>query len=80
MQIKVVLFSVFREKLPPDAHGKTTLELPEGSTINDLLTRLDIQIHAVCALNGQIERDFSRTVLDGDEIQVFRPIGGGRSV
>jgi sulfur carrier protein ThiS len=77
LQIKVVLFSIFREKLPAEAHGKTTLDLPERSTIDDLLARLDIQIHAVCALNGQIERDFSKTLQDGDEIQVFRPIGGG---
>lgn len=77
MQIKVVLFSVFRDKLPPENRGRTTLDLPEGATIQDALQRLDIQIHAVVSLNGQIEMDFTTVLKDGDEMQVFRPIGGG---
>ena len=77
MQIKVVLFSIFRDKLPAESHGRTTLDLPEGSTIVDALERLEIKIHAIVTVNGQIERDFNAILADGDEIQVFRPIGGG---
>ena len=77
MQIKVVLFSVFREKLPRENRGRTTVELAEGGTLNDLLAKLDITIQATCSVNGQIEYDQSRQLKDGDEVQIFRPVGGG---
>lgn len=77
MQVKVVLFSVFRDKLPPENRGRTTLEMPEGSSIQDALVALEIQIMAIVSLNGKMERDFTIILQDGDEIQVFRPIGGG---
>jgi sulfur carrier protein ThiS len=77
MQIKVVLFSNFRELLPPENHGRTTLDLQEGATIQDALEKLDIHIHAIVSLNGQVERNTSTILKEGDEIQVFRPIGGG---
>ena len=77
MQIKVVLFSVFREKLPRENHGRTTVELPESGTVKDLLDKLDIQIMATCSVNGQLEYDHSSQLKDGDEVQIFRPVGGG---
>jgi sulfur carrier protein ThiS len=77
VQIKVVLFSVFREKLPRENHGRTTVELPDNSTLKDLLDKLDIQIMATCSVNGQLEYDHSRQLKDGDEAQIFRPVGGG---
>jgi len=77
MQIKVVLFSVFREKLPRQARGRTTVELDEKGTIKDLLAKLDIKIAATCSVNGQIEYDQNRQLIDGDEVQIFRPVGGG---
>jgi len=79
MQIKVVLFSNFREMLPPENRGRTTIDLQEGANIQDALEKLGIHIHAIVSLNGQVERDFETTLKDGDEIQVFRPIGGGSS-
>jgi sulfur carrier protein ThiS len=75
--IKVVLFSVFREKLPRENRGRTTIELPDDSTLKDLLDKLDIHITATCSVNGQLEYDQSIRLKDGDEVQIFRPIGGG---
>jgi sulfur carrier protein ThiS len=77
IQVRVVLYSVFREKLPREAHGRTTLEMPEGSTIQSVLDHLDIHIHALCSINGVLVYDFSRTLQNGDELQLFRPVGGG---
>jgi sulfur carrier protein ThiS len=77
VQIKVVLFSVFREKLPRENRGRTTVELPENSSLKDLLAKLDIHITATCSVNGQLEYDQTRQLKDGDEVQIFRPIGGG---
>jgi len=77
MQIKVSLFSVFREKLPPDSHGKTTIELAEGGMLKDLLAALDIQIAATCSVNGQLEYHQTARLKDGDQVQIFRMVGGG---
>ena len=77
MQVKVVLFSVFREKLPREKRGRTTLELPEGSNLKDLLAALDINITAICSVNGQLEYEQTSQLKEGDEVQIFRPVGGG---
>ena len=77
MQIKVVLFSTLREKLPKEAHGRTTLSLLENSTLKDLMAKLEINITAICSLNGRLEYDFTTLLKDGDEVQLFRPVGGG---
>ncbi len=77
MQIKVVLFSVFREKLPRENHGRTTIELPENGTLRDLLDSLDIHILATTSVNGQLVYDQSAQLKDGDEVQIFRQVGGG---
>jgi sulfur carrier protein ThiS len=79
VRIKVVLFSVFREKLPRENRGRTTVDLPENSTLKDLLAKLEINITAICSVNGQLEYDQSSLLKDGDEVQIFRPVGGGWS-
>lgn len=77
MRVNVVLFGVFREKLPREARGRTTLELPEGSSLRVVLEHFDLPLHAACAVNGKLEPDRERVLQDGDEVQVFRPAGGG---
>jgi sulfur carrier protein ThiS len=77
MKIHIVLHSILREKLPPLAHGKTVIELPEGSHLKDALTRLDIAVTVVCAVNGEIEKDLQRVLIEGDEVRCFRASGGG---
>lgn len=79
MKINVSLYSTLREKLPPEKRGKAEIELSPGSTIRQLLEQLQIHIHVVCAVNGQIETDFNRVLADGDEVRIFRPVGGGIS-
>lgn len=77
MKVKVVLFGIYREKLPREARGRSTLELPEGSPLRAVLEHFDLPLHAACAVNGQLEADRERILQDGDEVQVFRPAGGG---
>ncbi|MCS6907276.1 MAG: MoaD/ThiS family protein [Anaerolineales bacterium] len=79
MIVKVVLFGTFRERLPRELRGRTTLELPEGSPLRAVLEHFDLPPNAACAVNGQLEPDRERILQDGDEIQVFRPAGGGNS-
>ena len=77
MQVKVVLFGMLRERLAKESRGRLVVELTEAATISDLVATLGIQVPVVCSLNGVIERDFSHTLADGDEAQIFQPAGGG---
>lgn len=77
MIVRVALFGAFREKLPPQARGRTTIELPEGSPLRAVLEHFNLPYNAACAVNGQLEPDRERMLQEGDEVQVFRPPGGG---
>ena len=77
MRIPVRLYNMLRMRLPPEAQGRTEIELPQGSTLRDALEALDIELRYPAAVNGTIERDLRRVLNDGDQVSVFAPIGGG---
>lgn len=77
MIVKVILHSILRDRLPPESHGRADLEVAEGSTVADIYRILDIPAQVACALNGQIERDHTRALVDGDETRFFRGGAGG---
>jgi sulfur carrier protein ThiS len=68
---------MLREKLAKETRGRITLELGEGATIAEALTALQIKPPVLCVLNGANERDISRQLNEGDELQFFHAIGGG---
>ena len=78
MHVHVKLFSHFRERLPRETRGAATVELPEGATLEDLLTHLGIdgQVKLV-TVNNKPETDRQRVLHDGDAVQVFPPVVGG---
>lgn len=77
MKIRVVLHSILREKLPLETNGRVDLDLPEDCTVLEVIRRLELPEHAVCAINGQIERSLYKVLQDGDEVHFFRPGAGG---
>ena len=70
LEIQLQLFSILREKLPPEKKGKTTLHLNEGTTVADLLRKLDINRRVAFSVNGNQESD-------GDAVKIFTSVGGG---
>jgi len=76
MQVTVVLFGMFREKLAK-SNGRLTLTLPDAATLGDLLAQLQIETHVISSVNGQLERDHNRLLKDGDVVQIMQAIGGG---
>ncbi len=80
MKVEVRLFASLRKKLPAGSpRGKCELELPDGTTIGQVLERMDIaQASAQMVLvNGDHDRDFGRALRDGDVLSVFPPVAGG---
>ena len=77
IRVSVRLYNRLQLLLPPEAEGRTELDLPEGTKVQDVLGILDIQRSYPIAVNGVIERDPDRILEEGDQVSVFSPIGGG---
>ncbi len=81
MQITVKFFARFKELAGTQ---KTLIELPENSTIADLIDALHTQFSALTltpertllALNQEFATDESR-LSSGDEVAIFPPVSGG---
>ncbi len=81
MQVEVKLFASLRRLLPPGSSGgKTTLTLPEGATLLDLLQALKVplELAQMVLVDGEQTRDFSRPLKDGASVSVFPPVAGGK--
>ena len=84
MKIHVRLFASLRDRLPSETRGRGTLELGVGTTLQDLLDRLEIEprLAQMVLVDGQqAPRDRQERlalVLQNDEtISIFPPVAGG---
>jgi len=75
--VRLQLYSILREKLPPEAKGQSTLDLEDGATIADIIEMLDIRRNIVISVNDVHEPDISRALRDGDSVRMFSSVGGG---
>lgn len=80
LEIHLQLYSILREKLPPESKGKAVLEFDQGAVLADLLDELKISRRVVISINGLHESDMSRKLQDGDQVKVFSSISGGQDV
>ena len=79
MEIEVRLFANLAEYGPPAARGGAArLELPEGATVRDLLSRLAIpdDTPRLLLVNGR-DVDGSARLRAGDVVDVLPPLVGG---
>jgi sulfur carrier protein ThiS len=76
VEVHVTLYGILRDLLPQQAKGQTTLSLPDGATISDVLQQLKIN-RAVSAAVAGVQVENNQVLSDGDKLQLFRPIGGG---
>jgi sulfur carrier protein ThiS len=77
LKVHLQLYSILREKLPPESKGKVTLQLEEGATLEAILKEFDITRRVVIGVNGDHEPDKSRQLRDGDHVKIFSSISGG---
>ena len=76
MEITITLHGILRDYLPRPAKGKTTLQLPEGATINDVVQQLKIKQNVSAAVDG-VEVQTDHLLQGGEELHLFRLIAGG---
>jgi sulfur carrier protein ThiS len=77
MRVSVHLHGILRDLLPPTAKGRSTVDLPEDSTVADLLTVLGIERRVIVAVNGQGRVEAGQGLRDGDQVVIYTPAGGG---
>ena len=77
IDIHVRLHGLLREKLPPEAKGRTVLSLPDRSTIRDVLIHFDVRHHVSFVVNEEIDLDDFHVLKDGDHVEFFRVSAGG---
>ena len=76
MVVSITLHGILRDYLPRQAKGKTTLTLPEGATINDVIQQLKVKQTVTAAVAG-VQVENTHVLQDSDDLQMFRMIGGG---
>lgn len=79
MKVNVKLFATLQRYKPDVFAGEVfPVELPEGSTLADLVTHLEIRANEVKVMfvNGRARAEMYR-LQDGDEVGIFPPVGGG---
>jgi molybdopterin converting factor small subunit len=80
VNIEVRLFASLRQKLPPGSSRTSVhLDLRAGSSILDVLNRLDIPpARAFLVLvDGKYEADKQRPLVEGNVLSIWPPIAGG---
>ena len=79
MKVEVRLYASLQDYLPEKKEGPVCLiDLPEGSTVDDLLRLLRVPRNAVKVLfrNG-IHARGDEVLKDGDRVGAFPPVAGG---
>jgi molybdopterin converting factor small subunit len=79
MMIRVKMIANYRKVLPPETKdGVVELDLPDGATVYDAISRFDIPLNdeSVIVLNG-LTVDMDTPLQDGDMVTAFSAIAGG---
>jgi sulfur carrier protein ThiS len=79
MKIVVILHTTLQRQFPNVKTGKLSLELPPGSTVEDLLRRLRIKLdlkNTLLVLNGR-NVEVTHVLLEGDQLHLIPAISGG---
>ena len=80
MHVEVRLFATLRKHLPSGNDGTTGhVDVPAGSSIADVLDRLDIPpaMASLMLVNGRYESDRHRKLEQGCVLSVWPPVAGG---
>jgi sulfur carrier protein ThiS len=78
VQITATLFGTHARLLPPSNQGRASLDVPTGSTVEDVLDALAVPAQERTYLTVDGERVTpDRPLHEGAELRVIVPLGGG---
>jgi sulfur carrier protein ThiS len=76
MEIHVTLVGSLRDHLPRQARGRATVTLADAATAGDLLAHFGLPATVSVAVAG-VKVDGGQILHEGDQVQIFRQLGGG---
>jgi molybdopterin converting factor small subunit len=77
MQIHIRLYGPLRDRLPAKTKGRTTLDLVEGATVQDIFQKLNLPQTLLVAINNEHQSTTETRLHDGDRVAFFSPVSGG---
>lgn len=84
MKVDVRLFASLRDRFPPEARGRGTLELDPGASLQDLIDRLEVpsalaQMVLVDGRQAPRARTARAAIVleEGQTVSIFPPLAGG---
>jgi sulfur carrier protein ThiS len=78
MRITVKLHGPLRKFLPAGASNGAVLDLPDGTSVADVIARLGIPPdHAKIIISGDDQLEPASGLHDGQELNLFPPLAGG---
>jgi molybdopterin synthase sulfur carrier subunit len=79
MRITVSLHASLMRFLPAGSSGRAAvLEMPNGATVADVMSRLGIPAgHTKMMVSGTEQLELTTTLRDGQEVSLFPPLAGG---
>jgi molybdopterin converting factor small subunit len=76
--ISVKLFATLKKYLPAGSQDGTTLTLPKGSTVQDVVDALKIpRDHAGMLVAGDTYVEIGTPLTEGLQLSIFPPLSGG---
>jgi thiamine biosynthesis protein ThiS len=75
--IHVRLHGILRDKLPAENKGRTTLNLPDDTTVATVLEQFSLRRRVEVAINEEIVDNQDTPLQDGDQLEFFRAAAGG---
>jgi molybdopterin converting factor small subunit len=78
MVVEIRLYATLRGHVPAAAAGVLSMEVPEGSTVAEVLKMMGIELAEVhiIMING-VSRSLDNVLHNGDRLGLFPPVGGG---
>ena len=78
MNVQVKLYAILRRYQPDLGTPGSSLALPEGATVGDVVQRLSIPDgeHLVAMVNSTV-RQLDHVLAEGDVLSLFPPVAGG---
>jgi len=80
MKIEIALYATLSQYLPPGAQNrKAVIEVQDGATVRDVMTRLGIpgDLPNILLVNGR-QAGEDTPLTDGQTLAIFPPLAGGR--
>ena len=78
--INVKLFATLKKYLPPGSEDSTSVTLPAGSTVLDVIDALKIpHEQATMLVAGDTYVEKTTPLTDGLQLNIFPPLAGGKT-